>query len=287
MAKGTVEASSRRRRPLLAWPRYALVMARLVKDGVGLDYEERGAGDPPVLLVHGILCDRRYVAPQLEYFSRTHRTVAVDLRGHGLSDVPQQGYTIDGLADDLAWVSAQLDLVRPLVIGHSLGGIVALALAANHPDVVGAIVALDSVLLVGDARKAAMTTLLERLRSDDYLRVVREYFAGFFDPFDDRERRRWILEEIGRVPSQVGLSIWKDGTFEFDDVAAVSACRAPFLYIDAGTANVDLNRLRRLAPHLTLGRTVGSGHFNQLEVPDQVNAMIARFLEIAPARPAR
>lgn len=132
-----------------------------------------------------------------------------------------------------------------------------------------------------------MTTLLERLRSDDYLRVVREYFAGFFDPSDGPERRRWILEEIGRVPSQVGLSIWEDGTFDFDDVAAVSACRAPFLYIDAGTPNVDLNRLRRLAPHLTLGRTVGSGHFNQLEVPDQVNAMVARFLEIAPARPAR
>lgn len=92
-------------------------MARLVKDGVGLDYEERGAGDPPVLLVHGILCDRRYVAPQFEYFSRSHRTIAVDLRGHGLSDVPQQGYTVDGLADDLAWVSAQLELVRPLVIG--------------------------------------------------------------------------------------------------------------------------------------------------------------------------
>ncbi len=68
-------------------------------------------------------------------------------------------------------------------------------------------------------------------------------------------------------------------TFEFDDVAAVLACRAPFLYIDAGTPNVDVNRLRRMAPHLALGRTVGSGHFNQLEVPDQVNAMIARFLE--------
>lgn len=254
-------------------------MGRLVKDGVGLDHEERGAGDPPVLLVHGILCDRRYLTPQLEYFSRSHRTISVDLRGHGLSDVPKQGYTIDGLADDLAWVCAQLELVRPLVVSHSLGGIVALALAANHPDVVGAIVALDSVLLVGDARKAVMTTLLERLRSDDYLRVVREYFNGFFDPADDPERRRWILEEIDRVPSQVGISIWEDGTFGFDDVAAVSACRAPFLYIDAGTRNMGLNRLRRLAPHLTLGRTVGSGHFNQLEVPDQVNAMIARFLE--------
>ncbi|MEP6648518.1 MAG: alpha/beta hydrolase [Lapillicoccus sp.] len=254
------------------------MVARLVRDGVGLDYEERGSGDPPILLVHGILCDRRYMAPQLEYFSRAHRTVAVDLRGHGRSDVPRQGYTIDGLAEDLAWMCVQLDLERPVVVGHSLGGIVALALAAPHPDLVQGVVALDSVLLVGDGRKAAMTALLERMRSNDYLPVVREYFRGFFAPSDDPERRRWILEEIGRVPPHVGISVWEDGTFAFDDAAAVAACRAPFLYIDAGTPNVDLDRLHELSPNLTLGRTVGSGHFNLLEVPDQVNAMIAQFL---------
>ncbi len=93
----------------------------------------------------------------------------------------------------------------------------------------------------------------------------------------------------GAVPG--ATFIGEDGTFECNDFAAVSACRAPFLYIDAGTPNVDLNRLRRLAPHFTLGRTVGSGHFNQLEVPDQVNAMIARFLQmtsvLAAAPPRR
>ncbi len=255
-------------------------MTRLVRDGVGLDYQEHGAGDPPILLVHGILCDRRYMAAQLEWFGRSHRTVAVDLRGHGLSDVPREDYTIDGLADDLAWMCAQLGLSRPVVVGHSLGGIVALALTASHPDLVGAVVALDSVLLLGNERRAAMTALLTRLRSDDYLPALRAYFGGFFAAADDPERRRWILEEIGRVPPHVGLSIWEDGTFHFDDAAAVAACRAPFLYIDAGTPNVDLDQLRMLSTNLALGRTVGSGHFHQMEVPDQVNAMIDRFLVV-------
>ena len=257
-------------------------MTRLVRDGVGLYYRERGAGDPSILLVHGILCDHRYVAPQLDYFGRSHRTIAVDLRGHGRSDDPHQGYTINGLADDLAWMCGQLALDRPVVVGHSLGGIVALALAGRHPQSVRGVVALDSVLLAGESRRAAMTALLARLRSRNYLPVVRAYFAQFFDPSDDRERRQWVLAQIGGVPPHVGISLWEDGTFEFDDAAAVSACRAPLLYIDAGTPNVDLARLQQLSPNLVLGRTVGSGHFHQLEVPDQVNAMIARFVELNP-----
>lgn len=255
-------------------------MARLVRGGVGLDYEEHGTGDPPIVLVHGILCDRRYLAPQQEFFSGAHRTVAVDLRGHGLSDVPQQGYSIDGLADDLGWMCVQLDLSEPVLVGHSLGGIVALACAARHPELVGAVVALDSVLLIGDTRKAAMATLLRGLRSNEYLPVVREYFRSFFAPADDLARQEWILGEIARVPPRVGIAIWEDGTFRFDDAAAVSSCRAPFLYIDAGTPNVDLDLLRRLSPNLTLGRTVGSGHFHQLEVPEQVNSMVERFLHL-------
>ncbi len=72
-----------------------------------------------------------------------------------------------------------------------------------------------------------------------------------------------------------------NGFFGFDTAAAAAACRAPFLYVDAGTLNVDLEELGRLCPTLMAGRTVGAGHFHQLEVPDQVNAMIERFLVVA------
>lgn len=256
---------------------------RLVRDGVTLVYTERGAGDPPLLLVHGILCDVRYVAPQLEYFARTHRTVAVDLRGHGQSDAPDQPYTIDGYADDLAWVSEQLQLGPAVVVGHSLGGIVAIDLAARRPDLVRGVVALDSVLVPGPDRAVVMTALLARLRTADYRPALREYFARFFGPTDDLDRRQRILDEITAGSPRVAISTWEDGTFHFDDAAAIERCRMPFLYLDAGTPNVDLARLQELAPHLVLGRTVGSGHFLQIEVPDQVNAMVARFLEIVAA----
>jgi pimeloyl-ACP methyl ester carboxylesterase len=252
-------------------------VARLVRDGVGLAYEEAGAGGRPVLLVHGILCDRRYLAPQFGHFSAQRRTVSVDLRGHGESDAPEQDYTIDGFAGDLAWLSDQLGLERPLVVGHSLGGIVALALAASRPDLVGGIVALDSVLVPPEDRSRFMSAFFARLRSDDYLPAIRDYFTRLAGPTASAPLLGWILEEIGHVPRRVGLSTWENGFFGFDTAKAAAACRVPFLYVDAGTANVDLERLRSLCPSLVLGRTVGAGHFHQLEVPNQINAMIERF----------
>jgi pimeloyl-ACP methyl ester carboxylesterase len=252
-------------------------VTQLVRDGVGLAYEEGGVGGRPVLLVHGILCDRRYLAPQFDHFSRRCRTVSVDLRGHGESDAPEQDYTIDGFADDLAWSCDRLDLERPLVVGHSLGGIVALALAASHPDLVRGVVALDSVLLPPGDRSQFMPTFLARLRSDDYLPAIRDYFTHLAGPTATGPLLDWILAEIAHVPRRVAVSIWENGFFGFDTAKAAAACSAPFLYLDAGTPNVDLGRLGGLCPQLVSGRTVGAGHFHQLEVPDQVNAMIDRF----------
>ena len=78
-------------------------MRSLPRDGVALFYEEAVGDDPPVLLVHGIACDHTIFAPQFEHFARRgHRVVGVDLRGHGQSDKPHQGYTMQLLAGDLA-----------------------------------------------------------------------------------------------------------------------------------------------------------------------------------------
>ena len=77
-------------------------MNRLKRDDVTLAFQEVGSGALPVLLVHGWACDHSFLAPQLAFFGRAHRSVAVDLRGHGMSDAPEQNYTMAGFADDLA-----------------------------------------------------------------------------------------------------------------------------------------------------------------------------------------
>src|SRR5438067_9223149 len=105
----------------------------VTREDVELAYETAGAGDPAMLFVHGWSCDRSYLYPQFEHFGGSHRVVTVDLRGHGDSSGPPPtpgAYLVETFTDDVLTVAHAASLDRPIVIGHSLGALIALACAA-------------------------------------------------------------------------------------------------------------------------------------------------------------
>jgi pimeloyl-ACP methyl ester carboxylesterase len=112
-------------------------------------------------------------------------------------------------------------------------------------------------------------------------RALRDYYAAFFGPHGDPTTTAWVMEQVVRTPPHVTSSVWEESIRSWDDAEALRRCRVPLLYIDAGTPNADLARAASLAPQLVVGRTVGSGHFSPLEVPEQVNAMLARFFAVS------
>lgn len=257
-------------------------MRSLQRDGVTLAYVEEGRGAPPLLLVHGWVGDHTYLAPQFARFQADHRVVAVDLRGHGASDRPQpaQPYTIAGFADDLAWLCDALALTAPVVVGHSLGGVVALDLAARYPHLPAAIVLLDAPVVLRPGLLDALRDFSETLRGPDYRERVRRFVANMFLPTDDPERKARIVEQMASADAAVLRSAFAE-MVAYDSVAAAGACRAPLLTLSSAVPSSDNARFHKLCPQLVTGQTVGSGHFHQLEVPDQVNAMLDRFLAIS------
>jgi pimeloyl-ACP methyl ester carboxylesterase len=92
---------------------------------------------------HGWCCDHSSFKPQFDHFKSSHAVTALDLRGCGNSDRPTDGYDLPTLADDVAWLCDKLGISRPIVVGHSLGGTIAIELAARHPSALVAVVALD------------------------------------------------------------------------------------------------------------------------------------------------
>ena len=259
-------------------------MRSLRRDGVALFYEEAGGGEPPVLLVHGWCCDHTYFAPQVEHFAgRGHRVVAVDLRGHGKSDKPHQSYTMEVFADDLAWICEQIGLTKAVVIGHSMGGIAAFDLAARYPELTTAVVMLDAAVVLPSAAREAIPGFLQALRGPDYREVLRNYVtSSLFIPTDDEERRERILDGMSSAPRHVMISAM-EGLRDYDPNVAAGGLAVPGLYVAADELQPrsDMTRFHELFPQMLYGKTVGSGHFCQLEVPEQVNAMIERFLAVA------
>ncbi len=254
-------------------------MPELGRDEVTLHYDDTGSGAPPLLFVHGWACESSHFAAQVKHFSPRHRTVTVDLRGHGRSDSPRQDYTIAGFADDVAWMCRELGLEHPVVVGHSMGGMVAVELAATLPDLASAVIAVDSGLVLNSAPAMKMRAIdAKALEStSDYDSEVRKLIDSMFIDADNPENRRRISEGMAAVPRHVAASAMRSIS-EWDATSALTACRFPLMHIT--TRRPPDPAITELVPGIMQGMTVGSGHFAQVEVPDQVNAMIDRFLEI-------
>ncbi|MEX2236926.1 MAG: alpha/beta hydrolase [Dehalococcoidia bacterium] len=250
------------------------------RDGVKLCYEDEGSGDPPLVLIHGWTCNSTYMAPQVDHFQREHRVVALDLRGHGQSGKPEQDYDIGVYADDTVALIDNLGLKEPVIIGHSMGGLVALDIGARYPDIPSAIVMLDSPVLLREELRPLLGQLVEAFRGPGYAEAQRNFVESFlFIPSDDPELKRRTLDGMSSSPQRVMADSFASlGSFE--SAAAAAACKVPALYIDDEADTADLKRLKELCPQLLTGKTVGAGHFHQLLVPEQVNAMIERFLEL-------
>lgn len=241
-----------------------------------LSYTVAGNG-PPMVLVHGWNSERSYLAPQFDHFARTRTVLALDWRGHGTSAPARNGrYAVPDLAMDVAAVVAAEGLVRPVVVGHSLGALIALETAAR--GLAEAAVLLDPAPLVDARGKAFFGRVAENTRTDESGDYRRRFVERLFLP-TDTVRRVEIVERAAQTPIAVAVPA-AQAIADYDGAGALAATTVPVLMLNAAFLP-DLAAITALCPHLVTGQTVGAGHFHQLEVPEQVNAMIERFLALA------
>ena len=247
-------------------------------DGLGITYEDAGAGSPAVVLIHGAFEDRTYFASQIGHLARRQRVIALDLRGHGESDVPPTVRVEDFTTDVLA-VCADAGIECAVLCGHSVvGAAVALSVAVARPDLVRAIAILDAVLFPPPQWREALENLLPALDGDRWLEALRGYMSRTLDAKDPPELAARVMEDLGQRRPEIARSLV--ASFLAVDLAnSIQELRCPLLYVHA-KAPADLTRLAQLRPDALIGQVVGSGHYLMLAVPDQVNAMLDRFLEL-------
>jgi pimeloyl-ACP methyl ester carboxylesterase len=145
----------------------------IIQDAISLYYEDKGAGQPVVLL-HGFCGTHAYWKYVTEELSKYYRVIAIDLRGHGKSAVSEDTFSIEDMANDVQLLLAKLQINYAAIIGHSLGGYVALAIAENHENILSGLGLIHSTP-VSDSTEA------KQGRDRASQRIQREGMKGFID----------------------------------------------------------------------------------------------------------
>ena len=136
-------------------------MPEVVNSQITISFSDEGAGKP-VILLHGHTLDRRIWLPVLPHLLAAGlRVIRPDLRGHGRSDRPDEGYHVSHHADDLAALLEHLGIERAAVVGFSFGGGVALEAAITRPESIGALGLIASTMPDRPFEDAFMASLRE------------------------------------------------------------------------------------------------------------------------------
>nr|MBA2600120.1 alpha/beta hydrolase [Actinomycetota bacterium] len=243
---------------------------------LALAHDDYGSGPRTLVLIHGGYGDRTVYANQVPYFAGSRRVVTLDLRGHGETAKPVESYSIGQFADDAAGLCGELGVDDADVVGHSMGGVVAVELAHRHPGLVRAIATLDSPSIIPGWTEAHMGPYTSAIHGSGFREILKEFLDVASSPIDDDSRRQQALASIDNLPHHVVTAVW-DALIDWDP----EPIRVPLLYLDHGQPNLDYGSLRQLCPQLNVGQTVGAGHRALQEVPDQVNGMLSRFFDHA------
>lgn len=237
---------------------------------VHIAYDDIGAGDPAVVLLHGLFGNRSYYAAQAHHLSARHRVLNMDLRGHGESDVPDSGYSLDVLADDVIRGCEEAGVRRAVFCGHSFP--VALRVVARRPDLAAGLVLVDGVVLLPLTERQTQAGFADVLETD----IWREALLGFFGGIAAGAAER-VRADIAAAPRVYAAPMMRDiaSSDYADELASV---RCPIMYVHARVPT-DLDRLRALRPDAIVETIANVGHWPMLTAPDELNTALDRFLK--------
>jgi 3-oxoadipate enol-lactonase len=252
------------------------------------------AGDgPAVVLIHAGICDSRMWEPQWAPFARDHRTIRMDLRGFGRSELTPGGYAD---ARDLADLLGTLGVERAALVAASYGGQVAMELAVARPDLVEALVLAGASLPGHDwsapvrAGFAEEEAAMERGDLDAAVEAdLRLWVDGQGRPLEAvdpevRERVRVMQRRAFelQLPAHQDPDRYEEEELEPGWADRLRTIWAPALVLvgehDVADAHQLADRLARELPRATVGTVAGAAHLPSMERPADFNQRTLAFL---------
>lgn len=251
--------------------------ATVSDDGVSVRFRISGAehGDPTIVLVHGFAGDSSFWTAQVRHLAEHRRVVAIDLPGHGRSGMDRASWTMEAFGDDVRAVCDEIGAHRVVVVGHSMGGPIAIEATRLMPDRVLAIVPVETFHDVERRlTDAQLKSLLDEWRADfkgTAERTIRQYF---FTRNSDRDLIDRTVGKMVTLRPDIGLALL-ESMFRYDEATNLESVTVPVRCINAADAEpTNIAAALRHRNDFQVRLIPGVGHFPMLEAPATVNRLL-------------
>ena len=248
-----------------------------------ITYSETGKGTTVVLL-HGFLENSTMWNSHIETLSKRNRVVCIDLLGHGQTDCLGYLHSMEDQADVVYHVLHELKIRKAILIGHSMGGYVALAFAELYPEIVKGLVLMNSTSRADSEERKTNRDRAIKAVKQNYEAFIRMSIANLFS---EQNRERLINEiEAGKmealktplqgiVASQEGMKIRKDREvilhFATYPILLILGKKDPVLNYEENTNQIENTKVELI--------TFNDGHMSHIENREELSKVLVGFLK--------
>jgi pimeloyl-ACP methyl ester carboxylesterase len=251
-------------------------------DGLNIVCEIRGKGDTALFFLHGWCGDHEYWKNQVDAFAADYRIVTLDQAGHGESGKERKTWSIDGLAADVEVVVKDLGLKRVILIGHSMGGPVALLAAKRMPGTVIAVIGVDTLQNADVEMPAAARKQFMDAFEKDFKGTMRAGLTGMINEKTDAGVKNWLVTRAQGQDPKMAMGLMRDMNTQSTKTLLKDA-KVPVRCINSAggfqffrPTAVDINKKYADFSAVTIADV---GHYPMLEKPVEFNQKMRDVLK--------
>lgn len=246
--------------------------------GSELYYAVAGQGEPPLIFLHGGGGWSEHWQLQWSACAAFTQVLACDLRGHGRSAAPQGRYAIETFVDDLHALLTHLAIQRPILVGHSLGGTIALRYAFDFPEEVAGMVVIDAGCRAEVATREEYRALVVA-RVHDFAAASATLRPYQSSPHSGQADFVQAVLAATPAPAAGVIHATHYGIITHNNAAAAAFVTCPVLVLGAADMAYwpSIASWQAYVPHARVFGIPASGHYLMLEQPAPVNAALAQF----------
>jgi pimeloyl-ACP methyl ester carboxylesterase len=249
-------------------------------NGINIYYTRTGGIKPPLILLHGLTANGACWTTLAHSLEGEYDVIMPDARGHGKSSVPDYGYRYEDHANDVVGLIKALNLLSPILVGHSMGGMTAAVVASRNPRLLRGLILADPTFLtpkvqreIRDSDVADQHRLILNMSLDEVVADARTRHP---------DRSSDILKLIAQARLQTSMSAFDVLTPPNPDyIQLVGAIDVPTLLVigdDSAVSSAVAAELQRLNSRFQVEQIREAGHGIHYDQPDRFAAVVKSFL---------